>query len=110
MLLPGWTYFGLGPWHFGDFCNIFLPNIGEEQKKSYDFSSEPLAGTQTRSQKFAMGKGCFRGLGAGPPVAGGQWGLGGEAPSCQRLGVWRRSLQRSKTLHFFHKYLNLELF
>ena len=22
-----------GPWHFGDFCKIFLPNIGEDQKK-----------------------------------------------------------------------------
>ena len=66
MLLPGRIYFGLGP--SGDFRNIFLPNIGEDQKKSYDFSSEPLAGTQTRSQKFAMGEGCFRGLGAGPPA------------------------------------------
>ena len=36
-----------------DFRNIFLPNIRKDQKKSYDFSSEPLAGTQTRSQKFA---------------------------------------------------------
>ena len=44
-----------GPRHFGDFRNIFLPNIGEDQKKSYDFSSEPTAGTQARSQKFAMG-------------------------------------------------------
>ena len=73
MLLPGRIYFALGPWHFGDFRNIFLPNIGEDQKKSYDFSSGSLAGTQARSQKFAMG-GCFGGLGAGPPVAGGQWG------------------------------------
>ena len=32
MLLPGRIYFGLGPWHFGDFRNIFLPNIGEDQK------------------------------------------------------------------------------
>ena len=29
---------------FGDFCNIFQPNIGEDQK-SHDFSSGPLAGT-----------------------------------------------------------------
>ena len=68
MLLPGRIYFALGPWHF------VLGNIGEDQKKSYDFSSEPLADTQARSQKFAMGEGCFGGLGAGPPVAGGQWG------------------------------------
>ena len=54
MLLPGRIYFALGPWHFGDFRIIFLPNIGEDQKKSYDFSSEPPAGTQARSQKLAM--------------------------------------------------------
>ena len=47
------------------FRNIFLPNIGEDQKKSFDFSSEPLAGTQARSWKFALGEGCFGGLGAG---------------------------------------------
>ena len=29
----------------GDFRNIFLPNVGEDQKKSYDFSAGPLAGT-----------------------------------------------------------------
>ena len=45
MLLPGWIYIALGPWHFGDFRIIFLPNIGEDQKKSYDFSAGPLAGT-----------------------------------------------------------------
>ena len=41
MLLPGRIYFVLGPWHFGNFRNIFLPNIGEDQKKSYNFSSGP---------------------------------------------------------------------
>ena len=45
MLLPGWIYIALGPWHFKDVCDIFLPNIGEDQKKSHDFSSGPLAGT-----------------------------------------------------------------
>ena len=34
MLFPGQIYITLGPWHFGDFCNIFLPNIGKEQKKN----------------------------------------------------------------------------
>ena len=34
MLLPGRIYIALGPWHFGDICNIFLPNTGEDQKKS----------------------------------------------------------------------------
>ena len=80
MLLPGRIYFVLGPWHFGDFRKIFLPNIGEDQKKSYDFSSGSLAGTQARSQKLAMG-GLF-------------WGSGGGAPSRRRpMGVRGRSPQ-----------------
>ena len=79
MLLSGWIYIALGPWRFGDFLNIFLPNIGEDQKKSYDFSSGPLTDTQARSQKFALwgrfgGLGAVWGLGAGPPVTRGQWG------------------------------------
>ena len=53
---------------------------------------------QARSQKFAMEGGCFGGLGAEPPAAGGQWGLeakpqaargwafGGKAPSRRRHG------------------------
>ena len=45
MSLPGGTYIERGPWHFGDFRNIFLPNIGEDQKKSYHLSVRPLAGT-----------------------------------------------------------------
>ena len=44
MLLPGRIYIALGPWHFGDFRNIFLPNIGEDQKMSHDFSAGPLGG------------------------------------------------------------------
>ena len=63
MLLPGRIYIALGRWHFGDFRNIFLPNIVEDQKKFYDFSSGPLAGSQARSQKFAM-----RGAGGEPPA------------------------------------------
>ena len=43
---------------------------------------------QARSQKFAMGGELFGGLGAEPPAAGG-------------TGVWGRSPQRSKILHFF---------
>ena len=84
--------------------------IGEDQKKSYDFSSGSLADSQARSQKFAMG-GCFWGLGAGAPSRWRPMGLGGKAPSPRRLGVWGRSLQRSKFLHFFGKMnLILELF
>ena len=67
MLLLGRIYFPLGTLHFGDFRKIFLPNIGEDQKKSYNFSSGPLTGTQARSQKFAMG-GLFGGFGGGPPA------------------------------------------
>ena len=45
MLLPGWIYKALGLWHLGDFRKISLPNVGEDQKKSYGFSAGPLAGT-----------------------------------------------------------------
>ena len=45
MLLLGRIYIVLSPWRFEDFHNIFLPNIGEDQKKSYDLSTGPLAGT-----------------------------------------------------------------
>ena len=38
-------YIALGPWHFGDFRNIFLPNISEDQKKFYDFSAGPQGGS-----------------------------------------------------------------
>ena len=34
MLLPIRISIALGPWHFGDFRNIFLPNLGEDHKKS----------------------------------------------------------------------------
>ena len=40
MLLPGWIYIALGPWHFGDFRNIFLPNLGDGQKKVLRFEPE----------------------------------------------------------------------
>ena len=32
----------LGSWHFGDFRNIFLPNIGEDLKKTYHLSAGPF--------------------------------------------------------------------
>ena len=32
-VIPGPDYIGLGPWYFGDFRNVFLPIIGEDQKK-----------------------------------------------------------------------------
>ena len=33
MLLPGRIDIALGRWHFEDFRNIFLPNIGEDRKR-----------------------------------------------------------------------------
>ena len=33
MLFLGRIYIARDPWYFGDFCNIFLPNIGEDQEK-----------------------------------------------------------------------------
>ena len=32
MLFLGRIYIARGPWLLGDFCNIFLPNISEDQK------------------------------------------------------------------------------
>ena len=43
MLFPGRSYIALGPWHIEDFRNIFLSNIGENQKV-LRFQLEPLAG------------------------------------------------------------------
>ena len=45
MLLPGPGYIAWGPWHFEDFCNIFLSSIGEDQKKSQHLSAGLQAGT-----------------------------------------------------------------
>ena len=33
------------PWHFEDSREVFLPNIGENQKKSHHLSAGPLAST-----------------------------------------------------------------
>ena len=38
--LAGFTL--CGPWHFVDYRTIFLPNIGEDQKKFYHLSAGPL--------------------------------------------------------------------
>ena len=48
-------YITLGPWHFGDFRNIFLPNIVEDQKNPYDFRSGLLAGTPSCYGKSGPG-------------------------------------------------------
>ena len=54
MLLQGRIYIALGPWHFGDFRNIFLPNVGEDHKKSY-MSTGPLASTAPYCGKSGLG-------------------------------------------------------
>ena len=41
MLFPGRIYIARGPWHLRDFCNIFLPNLSEDQKMSYYLSAGP---------------------------------------------------------------------
>ena len=86
MLLRGRICIALGPRHFVNFHNLFLPNIGEDQKKFYHFSWGPLAGTQARSQKFAMG-GCFGGQGLKPqlPEAG---GLKAELPALENFAFF----------------------
>ena len=42
MLLLGPVDIGRDPWHFGDFRQTFLPNIGEDQTKSYYLSVKSL--------------------------------------------------------------------
>ena len=39
----GRIYIAQGPWLFKDFREIFLPNVGEDQKKFYHMSAGPLA-------------------------------------------------------------------
>ena len=55
MLLPGRISIALGPWRFGDFRNIFLPNVGEDHKKSKYLSAGPLAGTAPYYGKSGLG-------------------------------------------------------
>ena len=40
-VIPGLDLNCPGPLHLGDFCNIFLPNISDDQKKSYRLSTVP---------------------------------------------------------------------
>ena len=55
MLLLGRIYIALAPWHFEDFCKIFVLNIGEDQRKFYDLSAGPLAGTAPYCGKSGPG-------------------------------------------------------
>ena len=56
MLLPGRIYIALRPCQFGDFYKTFLPNIDEDQKKSYHLRAGPLAGTTPYYGKSGPGK------------------------------------------------------
>ena len=47
--------------------------------------------------------GCFGCLGAEPAAAGGYRGLWANPPAAGGTGVWGRSPQRLKILHFFFK-------
>ena len=58
---------------------------------------------QVRSQKFAMGRGCFGDLGAEPPAAGGLMGSGGEAPSRRRHGGMGAEPRALNNFGFFCK-------
>ena len=41
-IIPGWICIARGPWYFQHYRNIFLPNVGEDQKKSFHLNAEPL--------------------------------------------------------------------
>ena len=44
MLFLGRIYIAGGHWHLGDFCNIFLPNISEDQKSPTVWALGPKYG------------------------------------------------------------------
>ena len=44
MLFPGRIYIARGPWYSADFCNIFLPNISEDQKNPTIWTWSPGTG------------------------------------------------------------------
>ena len=54
-VIAGRIYIALSPWQFEDFRNIFMPKIGKDQKKSYDFSSGLIAGTASYYGKSGPG-------------------------------------------------------
>ena len=71
--------------------------------------TKALCSAVARSQKFAMW-GCFGGLGAEPPAAGGhvgedpsRWGFGGKALSRRRHGGLGAEPPALKTFAFFCK-------
>ena len=41
MLFAGLIYIVRGPWHLGNFCNIFLPNTSEDKKSPTIWAQGP---------------------------------------------------------------------
>ena len=74
-------------------ATLWKHNIRQEEDKK-------LFICQARSQKFAMGGGCFGGLGAKPSAAGG-WGFWGKAPSRRRHGGLGAEPPALKNFAFF---------
>ena len=52
MLFSGRIYIARGPWHSMHFCNIFLPNISEDQKSPIIWARGP--GTVPRAKYGAV--------------------------------------------------------
>ena len=42
-VIPGRIYIAQDPWYFGDFYNVLLPNIGEDQEKVLPSERELMA-------------------------------------------------------------------
>ena len=76
--------------HMGPMCDVrWVGGQTMHRATVLAFMSVP----HRRVARNSQWGGCFGGLGAELPAAGGQWGSGGGAPSCRRLGVWGQSPQ-----------------
>ena len=54
VLFPGRIYIVQGPWLLGGFCYIFLPNINEDQKKSYYLRAGPWHWTLWQIRRWLL--------------------------------------------------------
>ena len=52
-VISGWIYIARSPWHFGDFRNIFLPSVDEDQTK-ISSSERGAPGTVTYNGKSGL--------------------------------------------------------
>ena len=80
--------------------NLSLSVRGKKIEKVSEINFLGITYNQARSQKFAMGGAVWGVWGLSPLEAG---GLGALPPAAGGTGVWGRSPQRSKILHFFAK-------